>query len=405
MQFVCRLGTPEGNVIEQTLDATDEDSLRQELVKQGFHLFEVRRRGPLGWLKLAKLRTGSPRIAPRELLIFNQEMAALLRSGLPMLQALELMLGRQRDPVFRQILNQVRDQVKAGEDLSTAISAFGDRFPPLFSATLKAGERSGEMEQVIRRFVRYLGLVLETRKRVVSALVYPAVLVGLSICLIGVMTVYVLPQFTGFFSSLRVDLPLVTRITMGISLFVKDHFLVISTMVLLGGFVFLQFSRSASGRASLARWILKIPFLGPLFQRMALSEFCRSLSTLLTGGIPLVTSLEVAVSAVGNSHLRSQLTPVVQLVREGRPLAKTLEETGAASEIVVDMVEVGEATGSLDAMLSDASDFLDEEVDIRLQRVLSLLEPVMLVLMGVIIATLLISVYLPLFSLLGQMQG
>ena len=405
MQFVCRLGTPEGSVIEETFDATDEDSLRQDLVKRGYHLFQVRRRGLLGWLRLPSLRPRSQRIAPRELLIFNQELAALLRSGLPVLQALDLTLVRQRDPIFRQILSQVRDQVKAGEDLSTAIAGFGDRFPPLFSATLKAGERSGEMEQVIRRFVRYLGLVLETRKRVVSALVYPAVLVGLSVCLIGVMTVYVLPQFTGFFSSLRVQLPLVTRMTMGISLFVKSHLLVILTIAVIAGFALLQFSRSAGGRESLARWSLKIPFLGPLFHRMALSEFCRSLATLLTGGIPLVTSLEVAVSAVGNSHLRAQLEPVIQSVREGRPLAETLEETGATSEIVIDMVEVGEATGSLDVMLSDVSDFLDEEVDIRLQRVLSLLEPVMLVLMGVIIATLLISVYLPLFSLLGQMQG
>lgn len=405
MQFICRLGTPEGSVIEETFDATDESSLRQALVKKGYHLFEVRRRGPLGWLRLPSVGRRIPRVPPRELLIFNQEFAALLRSGLPMLQALDLMLVRQRDPVFRQILGQVRDQVKAGEDLSTAIAGFGDRFPPLFSATLKAGERSGEMEQVVRRFVRHLGLVLETRKRVVSALVYPTVLVGLSICLIGVMTVYVLPQFTGFFSSLRVDLPLITRMTMGISLFVKDHFLIILTIAAIGGLASYQFSRSATGRASLARWILKIPFLGPLFHRMALSEFCRSLATLLAGGIPLVTSLEVAVSAVGNSHLRTQLAPAIQSVREGRPLAETLEKTGAAPEIVIDMVEVGEATGSLDNMLSDVSDFLDEEVDTRLQRVLSLLEPIMLVLMGIIIATLLISVYLPLFSLLGQMQG
>ncbi len=179
--------------------------------------------------------------------------------------------------------------------------------------------------------------------------------------------------------------------------------MIVVVLVVLG-LAFAQFARSEKGRIALARAALKSPFLGGIFHRMALSEFCRSLSTLLTGGIPLVTSLEVAVGAVGNLHLRGQLAPIVSAVREGRALADTLEDTGVASEIVVDMVEVGEATGSLDAMLSDVSDFLDEEVETRTQRVLSLLEPVMLVLMGVIIATLLISVYLPLFSLLGQVQ-
>jgi len=402
MQFVCKLGTPEGHVIEEVFEASNEAVLKQDLSNQGYHLFEVRRKGLAGRLSLPALVPRGQRISPQDLMIFNQELAALLRSGLPMLQALELMLRRLRNPVFRQIMTQVRDQVKSGEDLSAAISEFGDRFPPLYSATLKAGERSGEMEQVIRRFVRYLALVLETRKRVVSALVYPAALVGLSLCLIGVMTVYVLPNFTGFFSTLNVDLPLVTKITMGFSLFMKKHFLVILILLVAGSLTLLQFSRTEAGRVTLSRLALQIPFLGLLFHRLALSEFCRSLATLLAGGIPLVSAMKVSVGAVGNIHLRNQLQPTIKSVREGKALAETLEETGAVPEILVDMVEVGETTGSLDSMLSDVSDFLDDEVETRLQRILSLLEPVMLVLMGLIIATLLISVYLPLFSLLGN---
>ena len=404
MQFVCKLGTPEGQVIEEVVEANSEAVLKQDLASQGYHLFEIRRKGLAGSLRLPNLAKRSQRISPRDLMIFNQELAALLRSGLPMLQALELMLGRQRNPVFKQILTQVRDQVRSGEDLSAAIAGFGDRFPGLYAATLRAGERSGEMEEVIRRFVRYLGLVLETRKRVVSALVYPAALVGLSICLIGIMTVFVLPNFTEFFSSLSVDLPLVTKVTMGFSLFVKEHLLAIMIVLVVGGFLLWRYAQSESGRRALARWVLRIPFLGPMFHRMALSEFCRSLATLLSGGIPLVSSMEVAVNAISNQHLRTMLQPTIDKVRQGEALAMTLEATGAAPDILVDMVEVGEATGSLDSMLSDVSDFLDEEVETQLQRVLSLLEPVMLILMGLIIATLLVSVYLPLFSLLGSVQ-
>lgn len=404
MQFFCRLGTPEGQIVEEVFEAENESSLRQELTRKGYRLFEVRRKGVVGLLRLPALAQRRQRIGPRELLVFNQELAALLRSGLPILQALNLMHGRQRDPVFRQILGQICEQVKSGEDLSTAVAGFGDRFPPLYAATLKAGERSGEMEHVVRRFVRYLGLVLETRKRVISALVYPSALVGLSLTLIAVMTVFVLPKFTDFFSSLSVDLPIVTRLTMGVSLFVKENLAPIAVVAVALGIGLSHAGRTERGRTALARLALKLPFLGGIFHRMALSEFCRSLATLLSGGIPLVSSLEVAVRAVGNRHLRGQLAPVTQSVREGRSLAATLQDTQAASEIVVDMVEVGEATGSLDTMLADVSDFLDEEVETQLQRVLSLLEPVMLVLMGIIIATLLISVYLPLFSLLGQVQ-
>ena len=223
-------------------------------------------------------------------------------------------------------------------------------------------------------------------------------------CLIGVMTVYVLPNFTDFFNNLSVELPLVTKITMGFSLFVRENIVMILIALVGGSLLFWRFVRTESGSVAISRWVLRTPFLGPMFHRMALSEFCRSLATLLAGGIPLVSSMEVSVNAISNQHLRTRLLPTIESVREGKALAETLEATGAAPDILVDMVEVGEATGSLDSMLSDVSDFLDEEVETQLQRVLSLLEPVMLILMGLIIATLLVSVYLPLFSLLGSMQ-
>jgi type IV pilus assembly protein PilC len=405
MQFVCRVGTSGGRIVEDVFEATNEATLRQQLTQRGYHIFDVRRRGPIGRLRIPSRSRETNRIGFRELTIFNQELAALLRSGLPMLQALDLMLERQKEPVFRSTLSEVRDRVKSGEDLSSAIDAFGDMFPPLYAATLKAGESSGEMEQVIRRFIRYLQLVTETRKRIVSALVYPAALVGLSVALIGVMTIWVMPRFTDFFSSLRVDLPLLTRITMGLSVFVKEHFLLLVIVVVTLVLVVLNMSRTEAGRNAISRAQLRVPLLGPVFHRLALSEFCRSLATLLAGGIPIVSGLEVAVGAVSNSYFRQRLEPMIDGVREGQSLATSLEETGVGSDIVIDMVEVGEATGSLDTMLSDVSDFLDEEVETSLQRLLSLLEPVMLVLMGIIVATLLISVYLPLFSLLGQVQG
>ena len=401
MQFVCRIGTPEGHVVEQVFEASDELALQSILDKRGYHLFEVRRRG-LPRVGVGGLRRRRRKIKDQTFLIFNQELAALLKAGLPLLQALELMLERLRDQHFKAVLTDIRDRVKSGEDLSEAFAAHGELFPRLYPSTLKAGERSGELEGVIRRFIRYLRLVLGARKRVVSALVYPAVLVGLSVTMIVIMMIYVVPRFMGFFAEMETELPLITRITLGLSGFASRNWPLLLAIVI-GAVVFVRWwGRTAAGRLALDRWKLSVPFLGGVLHRFALSEFCRSLGTLLAGGIPLVPAFEIAVAGVGNAAIRQRIEPRIQMVREGKPFHVALEESEVFTDMSIDMVKVGEATGSLDDMLSSVSEFLDEEVETRMQRILALIEPLMLVMMGIIIAILLVSIYLPLFGLLGQ---
>ncbi len=405
MEFVCRVGTVDGRVLDQVHQARDERALRKDLEGRGLHVFAVRRRGVLSRLRRPALGGGERRLAPRKLLIFNQELASLLRSGLPLLQGLDLMSERERDPFFREMLAEVRDQVRTGRDLSDAFAGFGDAVPGLYPPTLKAGERSGQLEQVIRRFVRYQKLLIETRKKVVSALVYPAVLIGLSLALIGVMTIFVVPRFTEFYSALGSELPLLTRATLGLSSLIQEYWLLGLLLLAVGLVLAQRWRATAMGAVTIDRWKLALPFLGAIFQKLAVSEFCRSLSTLLAGGIPVVAALESSVKAVGNAWVRVRLEPIIRAVREGKALYEALDESRVSPEVAVDMIRVGEATGALDEMLASASDFLDEEVDTRLQRILSLLEPVMLVLMGTIVALLLISVYLPLFSLLGEVRS
>src|SRR3954468_14792070 len=221
MQFICRVGTPDGRVLEEVFSASDETALRSDLGKRGYHLFEVKRRGVAPQLGVPTLLRGGRRgrIPVNEFMVFNQELAALLKAGLPLLQALELMLERMKQGTFRSVLTEVRDKVKSGTDLSDAFAEYGDLFPRLYPSSLKAGERSGELELVIRRFIRYMKLVLEARKKVISALIYPAVLVGLSITMIAIMAIYVVPKFQIFFNDLQVELPLLTRITLGFSRF------------------------------------------------------------------------------------------------------------------------------------------------------------------------------------------
>lgn len=402
MQFYCRVGTPDGRVMEEVLTASDETSLRNDLLKRGYHVFDVRRRGVPRKLTVPGGGVRRKRLSDQEFVLWNQELAALLKAGLPLLQALDLMLERMKNVHFRSVLIEIRDQVKSGVDLSEAFASYGDMFPRLYPSTLKAGERSGELEKVIRRFIRYMRLLLDARRRVVSALVYPAVLVGLSIAMLVIMAVYVVPKFMGFFAEMGTDLPLVTRIVLAVSTFASRNWPVLLIGCVGGWFLFRQWGKTTLGRQAIDRAKLRVPFLGPVLHRFALSEFCRSLSTLLAGGIPLVPAFEIAASSVGNVFVRSRVEPTIQMVREGKPFHAALEESGVFVDMAVDMVKVGEATGSLDDMLTSVSDFLDEQIETRMQRILSLIEPLMLVVMGIMIAIILVAIYLPMFGMLGQ---
>jgi len=404
MDFVCHIGTPDGRVRRETRSAPDERILRAELEREGLQLLALER-SRVAALRPGWLRLGSRKVPLQDLQVFNQELAALLRAGLPLLQALRMLSTRQRNPQFRSILQQVHERVKSGVELSAAFGEFEDAFPALYASSLMAGERTGELEQVIRRFIRYLKLLLDARKRVYSALVYPMLLVGLSVAMIAVMALYVLPKFQVFFAAMDLkELPALTRFTMGASTFLRDNILVVAAAIVLGIVAYQRWAATTHGRLVVDRLRLRLPFVGLVLHRFALSEYCRSLSTLLSGGLPLVPALEISTRAVGNAWVRSRLEPSIRRVREGEALHKALGEAELVPDLALDMVEVGEATGSLDQMLANVSEFFDEEVETRMQRILSLLEPILLIFVASIVAILLASVYLPVFSALGQVR-
>ncbi|MEM9290242.1 MAG: type II secretion system F family protein [Acidobacteriota bacterium] len=404
MQFICRLGTPDGRIVEQQHQGDDEPSLRRELERRGYHVFDIHRPGLLSKLSAGRMQRGPKKIPHEKFLIFNQELAALLRAGLPLLQALDLMLERMKDPQLRPVMDDIRNRVRSGEAMSEAFSAYGDMFPRLYSSSLKAGERSGDLEGMLRRFIRYLHLVTTARKKIVSALAYPTVLIFLSIAMMTVMGLVVVPKFRGFYQDVGADLPLITEVLMGVAGFAQDQWILLTVGLIVGYLLFQQWVQTPTGRETLDRFKLRIPLVGSILHRFGLSEFCRSLATLLSGGIPLVSAADIAVGGVGNAYIRKRLEPTIQLVREGRPFHETLEASDVFTDMAIDMVKVGEATGALDEMLSNVSDFLDDQVETRTQRLLSLVEPILLVFMGLVIAVLLISIYLPMFSLMTQIQ-
>lgn len=405
MQFECRYGTPDGRVLSETLTAADETAVRRELERQGFDIFEIQPRFSLTQLQLPFLGGRRKKINLPDFLAFNQELAALLRAGLPLLQSLDLMLERMEDPVLRDVLIDIRDQVKSGEELSDAFASFGDLFPPLYPSTLKAGERSGELEMVIRRFIRYLRLVIDARKRVASALVYPSVLIGLSIAMLVVMAIYVVPMFSQFYNDLNAELPTITKITLGFSTWLRHNFPWVIVGLLFAIVAGRNWASSEAGKLALDRYRLRIPLLGTIFRYFSLSEFCRSQATLIAGGIPLVSALETSAQAVSNQHVRQALEPAVTDVRQGSSFFDALDRTEIFPPMAIDMIKVGEATGSLDEMLSSVSDYFDEHVETRVQRLLSLVEPIMLIVMGILVSLILISIYLPMFGALSQVQA
>ena len=400
MDYVCRVGTPSGDVVERAFTAPDERALRAELEQQGLYLLSVRR-----GLSLSAFRLRKRRVDPAMLLVFSQELAALLKAGLPLFQSLDVMLDRQRDPVLRQSLVTVRQKIKSGVALSDAFRQEGDIFPPIFSASLVAGERSGNLDQVLRRFSSHLRLNQTLKKKAVSAAVYPIVLLTMMAALVAVLLVWVIPQFKSFYEGLGAELPLATRIMLALATTFRSNILwiVLGIGILVTSAVY-WLRREGSG-VVLDRTLLRLPYLGGLMRMYATSQLMRTLSTLLAGGLPLLNALEVAASSIGNRAMAQAVGTATGRIREGASLTTALESTGMLEALPLEMVKVGEQTGALGDMLNAIAEFYDEELDTQMATVLTLVEPVLLVLMAVIVAAMLLAFYLPMFQAISAVQG
>ncbi|MGE5414976.1 MAG: type II secretion system F family protein [Syntrophomonadaceae bacterium] len=401
-EFRVKAGWPDGSVAEQSVMALDGGAARLEVERRGGHVFEVRRKG----FSFAGARSrGRGRVKMGEFLIFNQELMALLKAGLPIVRCFEILLVRQKNPTLRRVLGDVRERVNSGMSISEAFAEEGDLFPRLYWTSLKAGEKSGELEAVLRRYLKYQKTVIALSRKVVSTLVYPAILIALSAGLITILMTYVIPRFTEFFSDFNADLPLLTVVVLSAATFLRTHILLIAAALGGGGFLLSRWLKTTVGREWVDAAILRLPVVGGIFRRFAITQFTRSLGTLLGGGTPLVPALENASDAVGNRWVSRRVKEVVPKVREGRELWKTLEETGIFTDLTIEMIKVGESSGALEEMLASVSEFYDEEIDLLLGRVISFVEPAILVIMGGVIVTILLSVYLPMFRLMSAIKS
>ena len=397
MEFRCRLGTPGGEIIEGIYVSDSENQLRREFEEKGLFVLGIQRAGALGLGGL-----GLPRrrkIATREFLVFNQELATLLKAGMPLVQSLDILRQRVINPVFKSVLDDVHEGVRSGSSLSEAFEAHGSLFPGIYTASLMAGEKSGSLEQVIRRYVAYVKVVSAVKRKTISALVYPTILLLLSVIVVGIIVIKVVPEFGLFYEQFGAELPFSTRVIVSVSNFAGSYFVLVMLSIVAAVFGFWAWLRRAGNRVRFDRWVTSIPMIGPISQKFATSQAARTLATLLGGGIPLVNAIDVSARAIQNQYIAKELQTASQQVREGRSLAASLHESGAFPDVAIKMVEVGEQTGALQEMLNSLADFYDEEIETNLGRFVTIIEPALLVIMGIVIAGLLLALYMPLFQL------
>lgn len=399
-EWVLKYADPRGEIHSQVAQADSEKELRERYAQQGFLIYSVRpRRGLQG--VAAGVSSGFKR--PKKLnlekfLIFNQQFVTLIRAGLPILKSLDLLAERLTDPKLGPYVKAVRDEVRNGTMLSDAFRAQGI-FPKIYVTSVMAGEKSGSLTEVLDRYITYQKLALAVRKKVIVSLMYPSVLLFLTLCLIVFLVTYVVPNFASLYASMQAELPAITQVLIAVGTTARNYVLVFFGAAVVGVAGFRLWSRRPAARARVDALKLRTPVLGEIWLKYQVAQFSRVLSTLLAGGIPLVQGLDTASDSLGTPLLGKALERAGKMVREGQSLSGALKSTRVFPALAIDMIEVGESTGALPAMLTSVAEFYEEDVNTRMTAALSLIEPAIMIFMGIFVAFVLVALYLPIFSL------
>lgn len=396
-EFRARYVNSNGEIVSSVLSSASEADLRHRLSEQGCYVYSVDERGKALSLVWGERRR-KKRIKSSEFIIFNQQFLALVHAGLPILKSLDLLTQRLKNPHFQKLLTDVAARVKSGALLSEAFEAQGV-FPKVYTASLYAGEKSGNLEEVIRRYIEYQRTIDATKTKIKSAITYPIILTVLLVVLVTYLMAAVVPQFATFYEGLNAQLPQMTLVLIAVSRAIRRNLLA-AVILLLGSAVAVRiWSRSAKGGMTLDSIKLRLPLAGEIWNKFSFSQLSRTLSTLLSGGIPLVNALEIVVDSANNRLVSRAIRNAIVSVKEGQSLSKSLEASPVVPELAIEMVQVGESTGSLSEMLRHVADFYDEEVNTRLNQVFTYIEPILLVILATIVAFVLIALYLPIFNL------
>jgi type IV pilus assembly protein PilC len=394
-EFLVKMADERGRMLQQIETGHSASELRDRFAQQGFFVYDVKPRGLLTGGEIAVKRK---KVKLDQFVVFNSQFVTLIRAGLPIPTALELLSKQQKDPHFRNVLLDVRQRVKSGESLSQAFEA-QKITSKIFTTTLLAGEKSGNLEEVLNRYISFQRLSMTFQKRLLASLIYPALLVvGMGV-LFSVLILFVVPRFASLYEELHAPLPAMTAFLLDVGTNAQEYAPFAAIALVAAGILFWKWRQTDAGAAAIDRFRLSLPFIGEIWLKYQVAMFARMMSTLLLGGLPLVPALETAGSSMESKLIARGLSHAAQKVREGRALAPSLEETKIFPELSIGMVDVGESTGALPQMLTSVAEFFEEDVQTRLTAALSLIEPLILIVMGLVVAFVLISLYLPIFSL------
>lgn len=399
-EFICRLGTPAGEIVTRTVEGLSLDELRLRLNNEGYSIFSVESAG--GVTSLLGKSNRHVKIKMDDFLLFNQQLAALIHAGLPVLQSIQMLRHRSPSPKLREVLGDVESRIKSGVALSESFAAQGETFPKIYIASILAGERSGNLDEILRRYVIYTKAMAAIRRKLRSALTYPIILLSASVILIAVLTTYVIPQFSSIYENVGTKLPWITEMVVGLSSAVRNNLLWLAPTILLSIFGLWSWRKTEKGRRAIDRMILRIPIVGELVRQMTTAQFTRSLATLLAGGITLVEGFQIALASITNRELLRISEPALPKVREGLPFTESLASAGWVPELAIDMIGVGERSGSLREMLEEVSGFYDAETEVKLGQLTTFIEPAILISMGAVVVTILLAIYLPLLTMMGN---
>lgn len=397
--FRCKIGTSDGRVLEKEFEADSRESLQESLEEQGFFVFKVRR-APLNWFN----RGAGGGMSGRRFLAFNQEMLVLLRSGLPILQVLDTLVDRMEAGGLHNTLLDIRADVKGGSSLSDAFGRFPKLFPHLYVASLRAGEQSGDLPVTLGRFIVYQKRVEAIRAKVQSATFYPALLALAVTVVLGFLMLYVIPSFTQVYADASIQLPLLTRIVIAVANGMLAGLPVWAPLAVVGLLLLRFYARTDNGAVFFDQAKLRLPFFGMLLNEYALSTFCRTFATTLASGIPVVQAMQMSRGTLNNRILEKHLGLAIHRIQEGARIAEALEQAGDFPIIALRMIGVGETSGSLVDMLNDVSEYYESEVERRLDRLTTMIEPLMMLTMGLLIGGIVVAMYIPIFQMAGTVQ-
>jgi len=394
--YTCKIGSADGKITVKEVEAVNSALLRQSLEEQGFVVFEVKKK-PLQFL-LEK--GGRRKISNKDLLLFNQELLVLLKAGLPIIQALDTVL-ESGGGKLNEILSAIREDVKGGVALSSAFEKYPRVFPRLYIASIQAGERTGDLPQTIRRYIAFLKRTEGFRSKVIGALVYPVILVTVAAAAIAMLLIYVVPTFSTIYADSGAALPVPTQMLINFTGFLRHYLLLFIGLLYAAYFVFRRWSETPDGRYKVDGLKIRTPLLGTVLSRYAVAGFTRTLGTVLGSGIPIIEAMRMSVGTLNNKVLERALLQAVVRVEEGSKLSSALESMKLMPPLALRMLSVGETTGAMEEMLSDISDYFEEEIERTLQVLTTAIEPAIMVIMGFVIGTIIITMYLPIFKIAG----